>query len=899
MAERLLTFCLPAGPRGRCILGDLRQEFASICRASEGSVGSHESVSLLSQAGPETPRAARRWYWKQTAVIGGRYFIAKLGRSPRAPKRVRGRKRSGMNWFGSFSQDLRYAARALAKKPGFSLTVIVLVALGIGATTTIFSVVDNVLLRQLPYPDAEELVFLGNPAHSAPMYVDWRDRTSSFSQTGAALWDRYDLTGEGSPEHLDGSQVTQDFFSMLGATPAQGRLFAPEDFFGSPPRVAVLGHGLWQRRWGGDPAVIGRMITLSGNPVQVVGVLSPEFTAPAAVVGGAGQIWLPLDLAQEELQSRGRLMLVAIARLKSGVSLESAQSDTDALSLALAEEFPEPPHLRRDGSVRLYPVVSLHAATVGDVGKSLYMLLGAVGLMLLISCANVANLFLARGNDRTRETALRAALGAGRGRILAQLLAESLLLAVTGGVLGIALAVGGVRAVEAFSSGGIPRIAEISVDLRVMMVALLLSAATGVLFGIVPALRATRSDVREALNEAASSVTESRRRRRLRSTLVIAEIATALMLLMGAGLLFNSFLHLSNVDTGFSAEGVMGMRLDLGERFSEEQRISFTSDLTAQLARIPGVEVAAASTTLPPTGGRMCCWGGNLTADVEIEDQPMAIFHPVTPGYFRLLSVPLVRGRGLTEEDEDAALGSAVINESAARFLFGEADPIGRSFRFRDVPLTVVGVVNDIRHWSMNQAGGHNVYAPYAVLGGRASFLHVGVRSNMGPTALADAMRAAVWAVDPALPVLEISPLERTVSDSIAEPRFISMLLSTFAALAILLAAGGIYGSMLYSVGQRHRELGIRLALGARESNVVGMILRSGLLLTLIGIALGIAGALALSRTIETMLFGIEPTDPLTFVAVSVLLGAVALAACYLPARKAAKADPLEALRTQ
>jgi predicted permease len=547
----------------------------------------------------------------------------------------------------------------------------------------------------------------------------------------------------------------------------------------------------------------------------------------------------------------------------------------------------------------MYQLLTPHEATVGDVSDSLYLLLGAVGLMLLISCVNVANLFLARGNDRARETALRAALGAGRGRILAQLLAESVLLAVTGGFFGIALAVGGVRAVEAFSPGGIPRIAEISVDLRVMSVALLASVVTGILFGIVPALRATRSDVREALNEAASCMTESRRRRRLRSTLVVAEVAIALMLLMGAGLLFNSFLRLSNVDTGFSAEGVMGMRLELGERFSGDQRIRFTHDLMAQLAGVPGVEVAAASTTLPPTGGPMCCWAGDLMADVEIEDQPWAIFHPVTPGYFEMLGAWIVRGRGLTEEDSDAALGAAVINEAAARFLFGDADPIGRSFKFRDVPLNVVGVVGDIRHWTMQDEGGHNVYAPYSVYGGSVSLLQVGVRSSLDRAALAEAMRAAVWAIDPDLPVLEILPLEQSVANAVAEPRFLSMLLSTFATLSILLAAGGIYGSMLYSVGQRHREMGIRLALGAREGNVVGMILRSGLWLTLVGIALGVVGALALSRTVESMLFGIEPTDPLTFVAVSLLLGIVAMAACYMPARRAAKADPIEALRAQ
>jgi predicted permease len=803
-----------------------------------------------------------------------------------------------MSWLGVLAQDLRYEGRTFAKKPGSSLTVVALVALGVGATTTIFSVVDNVLLRELPYPEPEELVFFDNPAHSVPMFLEWRDRTASFSTMAATRDARFDLIGEGAPESIEGSQVTESFFSMLGARPIHGRLFAPDDFVGSPPRVAVIGHGLWQRRWGSDASVVGRTITLNGTQVEVVGVLDPAFRPPGAMVEGTGQVWLPLDLAQEELQSRGMMVLAVIARLRPGTTLESAQADVDTLSVAAAEEYPEPPHLRRDGTVRMYQVVSLHAATVGNAGNALYLMLGAVGLMLLISIVNVANLFLARATDRVRETALRAALGAGRGRILLERLTESISLALAGGALGVVLAVAGVAAFDAFNPGGIPRINEITVDLRVLAVSFILSIITGTLFGIVPAIQATRSDVREAISEAASSVTESRRRVRLRSALVVAEIAVALMLLVGAGLLFNSFVRLSNVDTGFSTEDVMGMRIDLGDRFSEEQRLLFTHDLLAQIEAIPAVEVVAASTTLPPTGGSMCCWGGNLIAEVEVEDQPMAIFHPVTPGYFDLLGARIVRGRGLTEDD-DAVLGSAVISESAARFLFGDADPIGEDFRFRDVPLTVVGVVGDIRHWRMDRGEGHNVYAPHAVFGGRFRFLRVGVKSGMEPAALADAMRAAVWAVEPNLPVREILPLEQTVASAIAQPRFLSMLLSTFATLAILLAAGGIYGSMLYSVGQRNREIGIRMALGAREKNVTTMILFSGLRLTLVGIALGLAGALAVSRTVESMLFGIERTDPLTFAAVSVLLGTVALAACYVPARKAAKADPIEALRAQ
>jgi predicted permease len=757
--------------------------------------------------------------------------------------------------------------------------------------------VDNVLLERLPYPESDELVFFDRPAHSIPLFRDWRDRTHSFSEVGA-VWDAgFDLTGDGTPENIPGGRVTEDFLQMLGARPERGRFFVPEDFVGIPARVVVLSHELWQRRWGSDSSIVGRTITLNGFPMEVVGVVDPGFVPP---VRSRAELWLPLDVNAEDFQSRGMFVLSVIARLRAGVSLEAAQADVDRLSLELAGEFPES-YRERDGSPTMRAVIPLLAQTVEDVGHTLYLLLGAVGLMLLIACANVANLFLARGTDRSREMALRAALGAGRGRIAGQLLTESVLLGLIGGALGVVLAVFGVSAFKLYSPGGIPRMESISVDPRVLAFAMVVSVATGVLFGIVPAFRAARSDVRAALGETAV-VREGRRTLvSLRSGLVVAEIALALMLLVGAGLLFRSFISLRSVDTGFSTDNVVVLELDIGDRFKEQQRVSFTRALLERIEAIPGVESVGAGTTVPPTGRYMCCWMGGVRTDdtPEFEDEWSTVAHPITPDYFTALGAVILRGRDFTAADDDIPMGSAIINESLATYLFDESNPIGRSFWYRDVRLNVVGVVNDIRHWQLSHGGDYNVYLPYAAYGERFGLLQVAVKSAIDPGALTGTLRDVVWSIDRDLPIGDVIQLRHKVAQSIAQPRFLSILVLTFATLSILLAAGGIYGSLLYSVGQRHKEMGIRLALGAGTGSVVTMILRSGLLLTVAGLSIGLGGAFALSRTLESLLFEVTPADPGTFVVVPLLLGTVAMVACYIPARKAAKADPIETLRAE
>ena len=877
LAEALLGRVLPAGGLGRSILGDLRQEFGEIC--AEGS-----------------SFAARRWYWRQTVSFGAHYLlVSKVARGTSQETALE----RGDGVMRALTQDLRYALRGMVRRPGFTTTVVALVALGVGATTTIFSVVDGVLLRELPYPDPEELVFFGNPSHPAPLFKDWRDRTSSFVTVGAAWDSRMDMTSEARPESVFGAGVTEDFFSMLGARARRGRLFASEDFVGFPSRVAVLSHGFWQRKWGSDPDAIGQTISLNGARAEIVGILSPSFHNPEALVGRQVDVWLPLDLSHESWDRRDRFSLGVVARLRPEIDLAMARTDVDALSAQLAEEYPEQ-HRRSDGSARTFPLVPFHEATTGEIDTALLVLFGAVGLMLLIACANVANLFLARGADRQREMALRAALGAGRTRIFGQLLTESVVLSLVGGVAGVGLAILGVRVFSAFEPGGIPRVDSIAVDVRVMLFAVSVSVATGVSFGMVPALQAARSHVIAGLRDAGGASTPGRSRTKLRGTLVVTEIALALMLLVGAGLLFNSFVRLTLVDPGIEAEGVIVMPMALPGSYPEARRITFVEDVVEAVATVPGVERAVAGATMPMAfGGGMCCYYTSIRPALEAEDGPRSIVHPTTTGYFSFLDIRLVRGRTFDTADRDPAAAPAIVNETLARELFGEGDALGATVHFADVEWTIVGIVEDIKHWGLTRSDENNLYVPHAIFGDQFRTLHVAVSSHMGTAALADGLRRAVWSIDPNLPVPEVSSLQSLISRSLAQPRFFSLLLTTFATLAILLAAGGIYGSMLYSVGQRSREMGIRMALGARQSRVVGMIVKTGLLQTLAGIGLGLVGAYGLSRYLESFLFGVTRTDPSTFAAVAVLLGAVAMVAAYLPARRAAATNPIETLRTE
>jgi len=815
--------------------------------------------------------------------------------------RRQARPRRGSQLMHRFFSAIRLATRSYAKRPGFALTALFLIALGIGATTTIFSVVDGVVLKPLPYPDVERLVYFENPSHDAPTYRIWQERTSAYESFSAMRNREIDLTGEGDPERLQGALVDPGFFSMFGARPVLGRLFVAEEYHG-PAQAVVLGYGLWQRRFGGDPAVLGKILSLNGQSAVVVGVLDRRFSPPEGIATNHTEIYLPLDLTDPEYQRFGFHVLRVAAVLKPGVSLASAQAELDVLASSLARETPEAFQLR-SGAAREMPIAPLQVAVVGDIDQTLYMLLGAVGLLLFIAVANVANLFLARGTDRAREMALRSALGAGRRQLIGQLLIESTLLAVVGGILGIGLAFAGVRAFEVLNPGDIPLIDRIGVDLRVLGFAVGTALATGILFGLAPAWQAARVDVNEVLKDSASGAIGGRHRGRLRNTLVVAEIAIALVLLTGAGLLFNSFLRLEAVDPGFGASGLAVVPLMLDDdRYNEDQVGQFVDGVLERSRALPGVRAASVAWTFPfqwVDGGR-CCWQTSAFTVDGVDPDVRATVEPVTDDYFEVLGTP-VRGRTFRPGDERTEPIPVILPTPLAKALLGEsgADPVGRTFKMRDDQLQVVGVVEPHRHWGLGDSDGNMMYVPYHRFGRRFGMVGLMVRTAGDPSPLLPSLRRTVWAMEPNLPIGEVFTMRDRIRTSLAGPRFYMSLLMTFALVALLLAAGGIYGAMLYSVGQRRRELGIRVALGAGRARVLGMVVGQGALLTVTGVALGIGGAYFLTRTLQAFVFGIGTTDVPTFAAVATILAAIAIGATLLPARRAAEADPVEALRAE
>ena len=800
---------------------------------------------------------------------------------------------------GGFLQDLRYGVRTLLKRPGFSLTAILILAAGVGATTTIFSVVDTVVFRELPYPDAGRLVHFDNGSHPYPNFRTW-SQMSSFQSVSAERDVEVDLTGDGAPERLSAVSVSSEFFRMFGAAPHLGRLFDAGDYPGDRS-VSVLGYGFWQRRWGGDRSVIGRTLQIDGAPTVVVGIIDPDFEPPEIETGSRVDVWFALDDGGERANAHGFHTLGVVGRLQPGVSVEAAQAEVDAERRLIAEDFPQN-YVRRDGSLRTTPLTPLREATVVSVRSTLYVLLGAVGLMLLIACANVGNLFLAHGTARMREIALRSALGAGRGRIASQVLTESILLALVGGALGVTLAYAGVDLFKRFNPGGIPRIDAVAVDLRILLFTVLISGATGVLFGLLPALQAMRADVSDALKEGAATATASRGGRRVRSGLVIAEIALAVVLLTGAGLLFRSFIARVQVDPGFDAEQLVVLPLSLGAEYEESERRHFTDNLLERIGALPGTRSVAAGWKLPfsVTGRSRCCWSTSVEGDPALidEDNPfISIVHPVSPGYFETLGASLAYGREFVPADSDPEGSPAMLNRRAAEALFGTDDALGHTIVLGGSAHMVVGIVDGVHHWGLSQGVQDAVYVPYAAYGPAFPELDIVIRTDAPLETAAPALRDLVWALDAALPIPEITTMERRISSSLATPRFLSGLLGGFAAVALLLACGGVYGSMLYMVGQRRHEMGIRLALGAAGSDVIRLVMRYGLVLSGAGVALGVLAGLSLSGFLERLIWGVEPTDPLTFVAVALVLGGTAAAASFVPAWRASRTDPLQTLR--
>lgn len=825
---------------------------------------------------------------------------------------------------GGIAGDARLAARSLARRPGFALTAVGLIGLGVGATTAVFSVVDAVLLRSLPYPGAERMVVLWKNESAVPIpdFVDLEGGVAAFEAIGAVLEESKDLTGRGEPVRLRVSQVTEQLLPMLGARAWRGRLFAADEFGPGGARVVVLTPGFWVRHFGGDGSAIGSTIVLSGEPHEVVGVLDPDFVQPEALRLAGTDVLTPLDLTRPDMQNRNMYVLTVAARLGPGATEASAGSELDALSARLAEVHPDG-WRQRDGEPGRFELVTLEQATLGDVGRALWMFLGAVGLMLLIACANVGNLFLARATEREGEMAVRAALGASRGRLLAQVLTEGMLLGLAGGLVGMGLAALGVRAFRSLDPGGIPRVAEITVDARVLAFAVTLSALTGVLFGLLPAWISARADAAAALRESSRRSTASRAHSKLRNGLLVAELALALVLLSGAGVLFSGFVRLRSVDPGFDPERLVTVGLDVETAVPPGQRMAFVDGLLARIGRGQGVTAAGASWRLPFDRGR-CCWRVPITHAAESGDTIAAHVHPVTAGYFDALGARFVEGRdfqkaernvaqvpfrpalSLPGESSQHATASAplpvVLARPMAERFFPGGGAVGRTLRYghMDIHLRVVGVIDPIMHWGLDAGPGENVYIPFeAIAAWPLGLLDIAIRHG-GPSAPAvAAARAAVRELAPDLPIDRITTMEERIAGSIATPRFYATLLSTFAVLAVILAAAGVYGSMLYVVGLRRREMGIRLALGARSRDVAGLVLRRGVGLVLAGTVLGVAAALATTRVLRSLVFEVSVTDPATLAAAAGALAAASLLACWLPARRAARVDPVSMLRAE
>ncbi|HKG12700.1 MAG TPA: ABC transporter permease [Pyrinomonadaceae bacterium] len=808
------------------------------------------------------------------------------------------------NMFGEILQDLRYGLRTLRKHPGFTAVAVIALALGIGANTAIFSVVNTVLLRPLPYKDPDRLVMVWEDATrsgyprdtpAAANFVDWRDQNGVFEGMAALADQSFNLTGMGDPERLEGKRASANLFGLLGVEPLLGRGFLPEDDRPGGPRVAVLSHGLWQRRFGSDPKVVGRSLELNGQSYEVVGVMPQSFQFPSPEY----ELWVPIAFTQQEAASRGRHYLQVVARLKPGVSFGQAQAEMSTIAARLQQQYPE------QNADLGAAVVPLHEQVVGDIKPALLILLGAVGFVLLVACANVANLLLARAAARQKEIALRVALGASRARLIRQFLTESVLLAALGGVLGLLLALWGVNLLKAFIPDSISQVRAITVDAKVLGFTLVVSLLTGLIFGLAPAMQASNFNLNETLKEGGRDAAAGSKGKRIRSLLVVAEVAVSLVLLVGAGLLINSFLRLRGVEPGFKPSNLLTMSAVLPQQKYPDhtRRTAFYDELIRRVEAVPGVKSAAIANWIP------LIRQGDSTS-ITVEGQPpaepgkekMMVTRVVNPHYFQTMGVQLSRGRAFDESQDRAdSPGAVIISETAARRYWPGEDALGKRLAVGRVEspddwLTVVGVVNDVKQFQLDAEPRPQMYLSYKQAGFFAPRYLI-VSTSVEPLSLASAVRNTVWSVDRDQPVSHVRTMEDVLSDSIARQRFTMLLLGIFAAVALLLAAVGLYGVMSYTVAQRTREIGVRMALGAQRRDVLRLVVGQGLKLVLIGVALGLVLAFLLTRVMSSFLFGVSPTDPATLATISLVLVFVALLASYIPARRATKVDPLIALR--
>ena len=795
-------------------------------------------------------------------------------------------------------KDIRYGLRSLLKRPGFTAIALVALALGIGANTAIFSLVNAVILQSLPYPDPDRLISVFGTRNRSTQgsvgptdFLDYRSQNKTFEQFAASgsMMLPKNLTGSGEPERLNTSAITGNYFDTFGVRPALGRGFSLENEKTGQDHVTVLSHAFWQTRFGGDPNIVNKTIILDGKIYEVLGVMPAEVVLPQPA-----QLWVPLNFeADPEMKMRNARFLLGIGRLKEGVTLAQAQADIDLIAAQLEQQYPDS---NTGWSLRLIP---LREVLVGGSRTMLFILFGAVGFVLLIACANVANLLLVRAAARQKEIAVRTALGASRLRIIRQMITESLLLAIFGGALGALLAVAGVKVLVSLSEDSIPRTANVKIDATVLAFTLLISLATGLLFGLAPAFRAMKENLVDALKDGMRGGSEATLKNRTRSLLVVFESAIAVMLLIGAGLLIRSFLALTNVDPGFDPNNVLTMRVDLPlQKYNTPEKTSnFFGQLEPRIAGLPGVEAVGFVTNLPLSGqsNDMPFIVEGRPADAA--NKAFVDFRRVNQNYLSAMRIPLRRGRNFTEQEVRQSDRAIIVSQAFVDSVFPNEDALGKRVIIwsgtKDEPYEIIGIVGDIRHGSLQGEPSATMYVPTREAG-RVTLV---IRTQGDPLSLVGGVRKEVNALDPDQPIAAIRPMTEWVAMSAAGARYRTTLLGLFALLAMILAATGIYGVMSYSVAQRTQEIGVRMALGARQIDVLKLVVKQGMILALIGVVVGLAGALALTRVMSSLLFGVTERDPITFGVVAALLIVVAFIACFIPAHRATKVDPLVALR--
>lgn len=802
----------------------------------------------------------------------------------------------GAKMAADFLRDMRYGVRQLIKTPGFTIIAILTIALGIGSTSAIFSIVNGVLLRPLPYPDPDTIVrvyevvpIYGRFTVAPATFLDWRQQNGVFEHIAAYNPGSSTLTGSGGPERVPSAFVSPNLFDLLKISPALGRTFRKEEETPGKNNVVILSHGMWQRRFGGSPSVLDQTIMIDGRPNTIIGVMPAGFYFPARTM----ELWMPLTVNTANAP-RGAHFLSVIARTKPGVPLEQAATEMRTISERLAQQYPE----SADESAEILPLLE---QIVGPVRPALLTLLAAVGIVVLIACANVGNLLLVRASIREKEIAIRSALGAGGRRLGLQMLAESLVLAIAGGVLGVLLAYVAIQPIRTLSAGSIPRVADVVIDARVLAFAAIVSVLTGLIFGLVPAVQASRSTIGHVLKEGGRT-SHGAGARWVRSALLTAEVALSIVLLVGATLLLRSFSKLTSVDPGFQGEQVLAFQVSLpGTVYPKAFNVTaFVKRLLDELSAVPQITAASVTQSLPLRD--------SYVLSVALEGRPApkpgqeasANYRSVSPEYFETLGVPLLKGRTFTDQDTDTSPMVAIVDKAFVDRHFPNEDPIGRGIDMGDGSdgfYKIVGVVGNVHHEGLDVSPAPTMYVPYA----REVFstMWVLARTNGDAAQLSTAARQCVREIDPTLPAYSMGPLAEAVSESVAQRRFSMLLLAVFAGIAVFLAAVGLYGVVAYSVSQRTQEIGVRMAIGARPGDVLRMVVGGGLKLALIGVAIGIAVTLAVAQVIATMLFVVTPFDPASYALTSLALLAIAALACYVPARRAMRVDPLVALRQE